>query len=63
MKHRYDNWVNGLKWDWTLSRQRYFGVPFPVWYCKKCGKVILAEEKELPVDPLVDKPKKRCSCG
>jgi len=63
MKHRYDNWVKGLKWDWTLSRQRYFGVPFPLWYCKKCEKVVLAEEKDLPVDPLVDKPKKKCSCG
>jgi len=63
MKHRYDNWVKGLKWDWTLSRQRYFGVPFPVWYCKKCEKVMLAEETDLPVDPLVDNPKKKCSCG
>jgi len=63
MKHRYDNWVKGLQWDWLISRQRYFGVPFPVWYCKKCGKEIVAEEKDLPVDPLKDKPKKKCSCG
>jgi valyl-tRNA synthetase len=38
-------------------------VPFPVWYCKKCGTIILADEKGLPVDPLKDKPKKKCSCG
>ncbi len=62
MRLRYENWVKGLKWDWCISRQRYFGVPFPLWYCKKCGNVVLADEKQLPVDPLVDKPLK-CSCG
>jgi valyl-tRNA synthetase len=63
MKNRYDNWVKGLKWDWCISRQRFFGVPFPVWYCKKCKEVMLAEEKDLPVDPLKDKPSKKCKCG
>jgi valyl-tRNA synthetase len=63
MKARYDNWVAGLKWDWCISRQRYFGVAFPVWYCKKCGDIILADEKQLPVNPLSDKPLKKCNCG
>ncbi len=63
MKKRLDNWINGLKWDWNISRQRYYGVPFPVWYCRKCGEVVLADEKQLPVDPLKDKPKKKCKCG
>ena len=63
MKTRYDNWVNGLQWDWLISNQRHFGVPFPVWYCKKCEKEILAEETSLPVNPLTDKPKNKCSCG
>lgn len=63
MKVRYDNWVKGLKWDWCISRQRYFGIPFPVWYCKKCGESVLAREEELPVDPLKDKPPIReCKC-
>lgn len=63
MKKRLDNWINGLKWDWNISRQRYYGVPFPVWYCKKCEEVVLAEEKDLPIDPLKDKPNKKCKCG
>ncbi len=56
MKHRYNNWVNGLQWDWLISRQRFFGVPFPVWYCKQCDEPVFADDKKLPVDPLKDKP-------
>jgi len=60
---RYENWVNGLNWDWIISRQRHYGVPMPVWYCEKCGREVVADEKQLPVNPLKDKPKKKCSCG
>ncbi|MBI2559104.1 valine--tRNA ligase [Candidatus Woesearchaeota archaeon] len=63
MRARYENWIHGLKWDWNISRQRHFGIPIPVWYCKKCNAIIVAEEKQLPVDPLVDKPLKKCKCG
>ncbi len=56
MKNRYDNWVDGLKWDWCISRQRFFGVPFPVWYDTKTGEPIYAKEEQLPVDPLIDLP-------
>ena len=63
MKTRYDNWVKGLQWDWLVSNQRYFGIPIPVWYCKKCNEEILADEENLPVDPLKDNPKKKCRCG
>ncbi|MFW6141009.1 MAG: valine--tRNA ligase [Candidatus Saliniplasma sp.] len=64
MKVRYDNWVKSLKWDWCISRQRYHGIPFPVWYCKDCGEVKLAEEEQLPVNPLVDEPIGKCEeCG
>lgn len=58
---RYEDWVNNLKWDWCISRQRYFGVPFPLWYCQDCGKVVVAKEKDLPVDPRLEPYK--CSCG
>ncbi len=61
MYHRYEHWVKGLQWDWLISNQRYFGVPFPVWYCKDCDTPILAEEKQLPIEPLKDSPPKN-SC-
>lgn len=55
MKHRLDNWIKGLNWDWSVSRQRKFGVPIPVWYDQQ-GKAYYADEKQLPVDPLKDRP-------
>lgn len=51
MKSRYINWVENISWDWCLSRQRFFGIPFPAWHCRNCDQVILAESKDLPVDP------------
>ncbi|MDD5700079.1 MAG: valine--tRNA ligase [Candidatus Nanoarchaeia archaeon] len=56
MKHRYENWVNGLQWDWLISNQRYFGIPIPVWYCEDCDEIIAAKEEQLPVNPLSDSP-------
>jgi len=62
MFKRYENWVKGLEWDWNISRDRHFGIPIPVWECKSCKEIILASEKELPVDPL--QIKKKCpKCG
>ncbi len=65
MRTRLDHWIYGLQWDWCISRQRHFGVPFPVWYCEKCDEVILADEKQLPVDPMDSAPHvKACpKCG
>ena len=65
MKTRYEDWVKGLKWDWCISRQRYYGVPFPVWYCKECGKPWFPEIAPLPVDPTTDPIPEGavCECG
>ena len=63
MKERYRIWVQNLKWDWCISRQRYFGVPFPVWYCQDCGDPVFASERQLPVNPLEDQPEIHCACG
>lgn len=63
MKKRYQAWVENLKWDWCISRQRYFGVPFPVWYCCKCGKPVFAEKAQLPVNPMETEYHGQCSCG
>jgi valyl-tRNA synthetase len=63
MQARYRAWVENLHWDWCISRQRYFGVPFPVWTCDGCGEVVLADEAQLPVDPLEQQPARPCACG
>ncbi|HEX7737281.1 MAG TPA: valine--tRNA ligase [Ktedonobacteraceae bacterium] len=63
MGARYREWVENLGWDWCISRQRYFGVTFPLWYCRQCGEIMLAEEEQLPLDPAAQQPARPCACG
>jgi valyl-tRNA synthetase len=63
MHARYREWVKNLDWDWCISRQRYYGVPFPIWYCEKCGSVMTADDGQLPIDPSERGPDRACDCG
>ena len=62
MVHRYESWVEGLNGDWNISRQRFFGVPFPVWYpldvegAPDYDRPLVPAEDALPVDPSDDVP-------
>ena len=62
MRHRFENWVNGLAGDWCISRQRFFGVPFPVWYpvgpdgVADYTRPLVPDESRLPIDPSTDVP-------
>ncbi|MEA3324131.1 MAG: valine--tRNA ligase [Euryarchaeota archaeon] len=60
---RLENWTKSMEWDWCISRQRLFATPIPVWYCKGCGKTIVAKEEWLPLDPTESKPRSSCECG
>lgn len=60
MKSRYIDWVQNLQWDWCISRQRFYGIPFPAWHCANCGHILIADIKDLPVDPQEQPYKGHC---
>jgi len=60
MEKRYEEWVSGLKWDWCISRERFYGIPIPVFNCDKCAEVVIPEENEFPMDPKAHNVEKDC---
>jgi len=64
MKHRQINWAENMNRDWCISRKKIFGTPIPAWYCEKCGKIVVAKEEHLPVNPVHKNSEyERCPCG
>lgn len=63
MRVRYEHWVDNLNWDWSISRQKFWGVPIPVWTCKACDAIVPANADQLPVDPQLVDPPHTCVCG
>ncbi len=69
---RFKDWIENIK-DWTISRQRYWGIPLPIWICKECGNIEVIgsrkelEEKGFKIDdmhkPFVDEIVLKCGCG
>ncbi len=68
-KKRFEDWLNNLG-DWPISRQRFWGIPLPIWECGKCGEIkVIGSSKELPKQlkdlhrPYIDEIKMKCKCG
>lgn len=61
MKSRYLDWVRNLSWDWCISRQRTFGIPFPAFHCLDCGEVLLPNIEQLPIDPQEERFIENCT--
>lgn len=60
MKKRYENWVSGLNWDWCISRERFYGIPIPVFNCDSCPEIVIPKESNFPVDPKAQKMENNC---
>ena len=56
------NWINSISIDWPISRRRYYATEVPLWYCKKCGEVIIPKKGQY-YQPWRSQPEKKCKCG
>ncbi len=63
MNKRLEHWINGLKWNWIISRQRHYGIPIPAWYCQDCGHLIIPRRDELPINPQTTLKKQCLRCS
>jgi len=60
MKKRYEEWVSNLKWDWCISRERFYGIPIPVFNCDNCEKAVIPDKNNFPIDPKTEKIERNC---
>ena len=60
MRKRYENWISNLSWDWCISRERPHGIPVPAFTCSSCGRTVIPEENDFPIDPKAQKIEKKC---
>ncbi len=60
MQKRYEEWITGLKWDWCISRERFYGIPIPVFSCDNCDNIVIPEVTEMPIDPKTEKDHRDC---
>jgi len=61
MQKRYEEWVSGLKWDWCISRERFFGIPIPAYVCNLCNYVFIPEKNTFPINPNLETKILPCS--
>lgn len=60
MEKRYQEWVSGLKWDWCISRERFYGIPIPAFNCDSCAEIVIPGESEFPMDPKAQNSEAAC---
>ena len=60
MRKRYEEWVSNLKWDWCISRERFYGIPIPAFNCHNCEKVVIPDKDKFPINPKTEKDQHNC---
>ncbi len=60
MQKRFEIWIENLKWDWCISRERFYGIPIPVYNCESCDNIYIPQEENFPFDPKIKSIEENC---